>query len=139
MGTALLVLQILGNNMLAFRYGEERGKRFVAFSDISNDKIIDYGCPVGEFYIEHFSPTGTTSCHKRELDALTDGFLKGSIKKVWETPDAVYNYLSNEHDLRSFVFICRKDGKTFQVDSDFLTEDDYRKMFDEFSDNQQEN
>jgi hypothetical protein len=114
--------------MLAFRYGEERGKKFITFTDKTYDSSIDNGCSPREFYIELFTPSGTTTCHSKELDALSEGFLKGSIKKVWRTSDTVYNYLDTGGDAGSFLFVCREDGKTIKINSDFLTEEGYRKM-----------
>jgi hypothetical protein len=117
-----------GGGMLAFRYGKEKGKNYIAFSDKTNDSSIDYGCPPGEFYTELFSPTGSTGCHKKELDILTEGFLKGGVIKVWKTSNIIINYLNTGRDAGSFVFICRDDGKLIKVNSDFLTENGFQKM-----------
>ena len=38
-------------NILIFRYGDEPGKMFLAFSDLTNDKSINYGCPASIFFI----------------------------------------------------------------------------------------
>jgi hypothetical protein len=37
-------------NMLIFRYGDELGKRFPAFADMTHDETVDYGCPAGTFF-----------------------------------------------------------------------------------------
>lgn len=37
-------------NMLIFRYGDEPGKQFLAFTDMTNDQTVDYGCPAGTFF-----------------------------------------------------------------------------------------
>ncbi len=128
-GYHVIVSTDMGNNMLAFIYGKEKGKKFIALTDLTNDTAIDYGCAPGKFYIELFTPTGHTKCHKKELDILSKEFLKGGIAKVWKSQNAVLNYLKLDDEKKSFVFICREDGRTIQVDSDFLTEDGYRKMF----------
>ncbi|MCU7853836.1 MAG: hypothetical protein KZQ80_16675 [Candidatus Thiodiazotropha sp. (ex Monitilora ramsayi)] len=128
-GYKVIVTSDIGGGMLAFKYGDEKGSNFIALSDKTNDLSIDYGCPPGEFYIELFSPSGSTKCHKRELDALSEGFLKDGVKKVWKTSNTVFNYLDTGDSVGSFVFICRDDGKTIKVSSDFLSEDDFRKMF----------
>jgi hypothetical protein len=133
-GYQVIVSSDMGNNMLAFIYGEEKGKKFIAFTDLTKDTAIDYGCPPDQFYSELFTPTGRTKCHKRELDILSKGFLKDGVTKVWKSQDAVLNYLRLDNDGKSFVYICREDGRTIQVDSDFLTEDGYRTMFSDILD-----
>jgi hypothetical protein len=128
-GYSVIVSTDLMNGMLAFKYGEEKGRKFISFSDITNDSAIDYGCPPGEFYTELFSPSGKTKCNKRELDALSDVLLKDGITKIWKTPNTVFNYIEFGDSSGSSVFICKKDGGAIQVDSSFLTEDGFRKMF----------
>jgi hypothetical protein len=127
-GFSVIVSSDMGNNMLAFMYGEKKGKKFIAFTDLTNDTAIDYGCPPGQFYTELFSPTGRTKCHERELDILAEGFLKGGVTKVWKSQDATLNYLRFDEEEKTFVYICRADGRTIQIDSDFLTEDVFRGM-----------
>lgn len=36
-------------NMLIFRYGDELGKRFLAFEDMTHDETVEYGCPPRHF------------------------------------------------------------------------------------------
>lgn len=128
-GYHVIVSTDIGNNMLAFVYGKEKGKKFIAFTDLTNDKAIDYGCAPGKFYTELFTPSGRTKCHKKELDILSKGFLDGGITKVWKSKSAILNYLRLSDGKKSFVFVCGEDGRTIQVDSDFLTEDGFRGMF----------
>jgi hypothetical protein len=118
-------------NMLAFKYDDKKGGKFISFSDITKDTAIDYGCPPGEFYTELFLPSNTTKCNKRELDALTEILFKDGIKRIWKTPNVVFNYIKHEDGSGSSAFVCRKDGRTVQVDSNFLSEDGFRKMFSE--------
>jgi hypothetical protein len=128
-GYSVIVSSDLMNGMLAFKYGDEKGRKYIAFSDITNDSAIDYGCPPGEFYVELFSPSGETKCNKKELDSLTEVLLKSGVTKIWKSSNVVFNYIEFKDDTGSSVFICGEDGRTVQVDSSFLTEKGYQRMF----------
>jgi hypothetical protein len=121
----------LAGGMLTFRYGNKKGKGYIAFTDITHESTSDYGCPTGEFYIELFAPSEITKCNKKLLDELSETLLKNRVKRVWETPNVVINYLESKNSSEKIVFVCKKDGRTVQVDSDFLTEAGFRKMFTE--------
>jgi hypothetical protein len=119
----------LAGGMLAFRYGNTKGKDYIAFSNITNKSDNDYGCPVGEFYIELFTPSETTRCNKKYLDDLANALFTDKVKKVWRSQNVIINYLKSKNNKESLIFVCKKDGVTVQVDSDFLTEDGFQKMF----------
>lgn len=130
-GYSVIISTDLMNGMLAFKYDAEKGKKFLAFSDVTNDSSIDYGCSPGEFYVELFEPTGATKCNKRALDAATKGLLNEGVAKTWKTSNIIIYYLKFKEGPESLAFVCKKDGRTVQVDSSFLTENDFRKMFEE--------
>jgi len=120
----------LAGGMLAFRYSEERGKKYITFTSIKDNKTSDHGCLIGEFYNELFSPSKTTNCNKKHLDELKETLLKNRVTKVWRSSNAVFNYLKFDNSSDSIVFVCKNDGTTIQIDSDFFTEEDYKNLFD---------
>jgi hypothetical protein len=119
----------LAGGMLAFRYGSERGKDYIAFTDITYKSDSDYGCQISDFYIELFTPSKNTKCNKKHLNDLSEALFKNKVKKVWRSSNVIINYLKSKDNSESLVFVCAKGGGTVQVDSDFLTEDGFRKMF----------
>jgi hypothetical protein len=127
-GFSLIGSKDMNGNMLAFRYGKVRGKDYISISNKTNDDSIDYGCAPVEFYNELFTPTGSTICHEKQLNLLRDEFLGNGAIKTWEAPNLTINYLDTSKNAGSFVFICHEDGNIIEINSDFLTENDYKKM-----------
>lgn len=130
-GYSAIVSTDLMGGMLAFKYDNEKGRKYISFTDITNDSAIDYGCPPGEFYTELFSPSNATTCNKKQLNALSEILLKDGVKRVWKAPNVVLNYVKYGDGSGSSVFVCKNDGVTVQVESSFLSEDGFRKMFTE--------
>jgi hypothetical protein len=130
-GYTIIGSKDLGGDMLAFRYGEVRGKDYIAISDKTDDASIDYGCRPAEFYNELFSPSDSTKCHTKELEVLREELLGDGLIKIWKAPGTTINYLDTKKDTGSFIFICYDNGKTIEINSDILAEGDYQKMLGE--------
>ncbi len=115
------------DNILIFRYGNKKGRNYIAFTDMTNDKSIDYGCSSNIFYIDLFSKNSSTSCNKDEIKILSTVFVDNNEIATWKTKKYTLNYSSNH--TKSFVFISGKNGKLIKIDSDFINKDDFKNMF----------
>lgn len=114
------------DNILIIRYGKEKGKKFIAFTDMANDKSIEFGCPVNVFFQDLFSGSDATSCNEKNLDIFRETFITNKDVEMWSVGNYVVNYSGGKD--KSFAFISGKDGKLVKVDSDFLSKDDYKKL-----------
>ncbi|MDY6943653.1 MAG: hypothetical protein SVU69_11670 [Pseudomonadota bacterium] len=113
-------------NILIFRYSEQKGKNYVAFTDMSNDKSLDYGCHVNEFFNILFSPIENSSCNEKTLRIMSETFVSGAQTNVWKSDNYIFNYSETEE--KTFLFISGKDGKLVKIDSDFLDDGAYKQI-----------
>lgn len=107
------------DNFLVFRYGEQKGKRYLAFTDMSNDLSIKYGCEAIDFFSEVFESNGNEKCNRNELVNFKKVFLLGAEIGVWKGGDATAYYTIG--DSQSFVFLFGN-NRIIKIDTDFLTE-----------------
>jgi len=115
------------DNILIFRYGDEKGKRYIAFTDMTNDVSVDYGCKVDVFFNVLFSKDKNNSCNIDNLNVLDDVFIKNKKVQTWSTGKYQINYSSDGGS--SFVFLGNRNGKLIKIDTDFLSEGEFRSIF----------
>lgn len=114
------------DNILIIRYGKEKGRKFIAFTDMTNDESIEFGCPVNVFFQDLFSGSGATNCNEKNLGIFRETFITNKDVEVWAIGSYVVNYSGGKD--KSFAFISDKNGKLVKIDSDFLSKDDYKKL-----------
>lgn len=114
-------------NILIFRYGNEKGKRYIALSDMTNDTSVEYGCSIGLFYNELFSDNKNTDCNNENLNIMRKVFIENKEIAVWAVNGYVLNYSAGKG--KSFVFISGENGKLIGVESDFIDKRTYKNIF----------
>ncbi|WP_198263144.1 hypothetical protein [sulfur-oxidizing endosymbiont of Gigantopelta aegis] len=115
------------DNILIFRYGNEKGKKYIAFTDMTNDITIEYGCAVNVFYNDLFSENKNTSCNLENLDIMRKTFIENKDVVVWKINNYILNYSSGKD--KSFLFLSGRSGKLIKVDSDFIDKKIYKNIF----------
>lgn len=113
-------------NILIFRYGDELGKRFLAFSDMTNDQTISYGCPASVFFKHVFFVMDKSECNQDNVKIMRESFVYGRHVETWSENKYSIAY-SGDKD-KSYVFIIGDNGKLVKLDSDFLDYESFRKI-----------
>jgi hypothetical protein len=113
-------------NILIFRYGDELGKRFLAFSDMTNDKTINYGCPPSTFFKTVFLDTDKSECNQDNVKIMQESFVEGRDVERWSSGEYSIVYSGDEE--KSYIFIIGNNGKLVKVDSDFLESESIKKV-----------
>lgn len=115
-----------GQNILIVRYGDVKGQNFIAFSDMTNDSSLDYGCPAAVFFRGVFSDSVDKACNKESLDIMRQVFVEGKDVASWSTKDYEIKY-SKDHN-KIFAFIIGGNGKLVKIDSDFISKDSLKRI-----------
>jgi len=113
-------------NILIFRYSDQRGKRFLAFSDMTNDETIDYGCPSYVFFSKVFDLSDNSSCNDDNIEIMRDTFVEGRDVEAWSIND--YEVVYSGSGKKSYAFIIGNYGKLLKIDSDFLGIEAFRSI-----------
>ena len=112
-------------NFVFFRYGEEQTKKYLAFSDMSNDKSIKYGCKPKEFFSHLAGINVSHKCNKSEVESFQKYIVSDSDKGEWSGEDFNAYYFVGMK--QSFLFVFK--GKNLiKVDSDFLKKDGLKSL-----------
>ncbi len=112
--------------MLILRYGSEKGKRYLAFSDMKGDKTVDFGCDPAKFFGAIFTNASGTDCNQDELGAFKKVFVNGHDVGSW-SGDKLTVYFSVSND-KSFLFAFDSSGKSIKIDSDFLSKSELKNV-----------
>lgn len=120
----------LGNNadLLIFRYSNEKGKKYVAFSNLKNDITIDLGCPLETFFEDLFEGETSNSCDNNQLSAFKKSFIEGHKIKTYTLGNRNAFYSAGESI--NFIFVFDKNGNAIKIESDFLVEADLPSLFE---------
>lgn len=113
-------------NILIFRYGDEPGKDFLAFSNMTSDATIDYGCPVNIFFKEVFFGDAKPECNQGNVRLMQEVFVEERDIETWPSND--YEIVFSGSSGKSYVFIIGNDGKLVKIDSDFLDNASFKKV-----------
>jgi len=106
------------DNFVFFRYGDEKGKRFLAFSNMTNDKSVNYGCSAENFYAKLIDENKDYSCNKTEIESFKKYFASNSETGKWNGDNFTSYYFYNIE--KSFLFIF-KDNTSIKIDTNFLS------------------
>lgn len=107
------------DNILALRYGAEKGKRYLAFSEIKGDEAVDFGCEPAVFFGAVFAASADAGCNPDELNAFKKVFVEKQDAGKW-VGDKLTVYFSIGKEL-SFLFVFDGAGKAIKIDTDFLS------------------
>ncbi|WP_043518410.1 hypothetical protein [Halomonas sp. BC04] len=113
-------------NILIFRYGDELGKRFLAFSDMTNDQTLSYGCPASVFFKNVFFDGDDSGCDQDNIEIMQESFVEGRKVERWSEND--YSVVYSGDREKSYIFIIGDNGKLVKVDSDFLEKESLKKI-----------
>lgn len=113
-------------NILIFRYGDEPGKMFLAFSDLTNDKSINYGCPASIFFHNVFFDPDESGCDQDKIKLIKGSFVEGRSVERWSSNKYSIAYSSNKE--KSYIFIIGDNGKLVKIDSDFLKKESFKRV-----------
>lgn len=105
--------------MLLFRYGAEKGKKYLAFSNITPDESMNFGCQAEVFFAVLFTAATNESCNSDELSAFKGVFVEGHDVGGW-TGNKLRIYFSIGKD-QSFLFAFDDAGNAIKIESDFLS------------------
>lgn len=115
-------------NILIIRYGDVRGKNFIAFSDMTNDSSVDYGCPASDFFHGVFSDRASPTCNKDNMSLMRQVFVEGKQVESWSVNG--YEIAYSKGDKKTFAFVIRDNGKLVKIDSDFISKDSLKEMLE---------
>lgn len=114
------------DNFLVLRYGQEKGKKYLAFTDMTNDDSVEYGCAPSKFYVAVFSADADADCNGEQVSAFRKVFMNDGEGSVWKGGDtAVYYTVASG---MKYLFLVNEGGRVIKIDSDFLTERDLKKV-----------
>ena len=113
-------------NMLIFRYGDEPGKQFLAFADMTDDQTVNYGCPAGTFFEAVFFETTAAECDQTLIQAMQENFVIGREVATWLQD--TYSLAYSDHGNKAFLFVIDEDAKLLKIDSDFLDGESLKRI-----------
>ncbi|SRR5690554_1546798 len=114
------------DNMLIFRYGSLQGKRYLTFSDLTQDKSIQHNCSHASFFAAVFSDASHPECNQDEITAFRAIFTNEHHTGIWNIDKTtVYFSIANGN---AFLFIVDGFGTLIKVDSDFLTQAQLKRI-----------
>lgn len=114
-------------NFLVFKYGTNKSADYLAFTNMTNDSSLEYGCLPYTFYNDLFSNANESQCNAESLTILRDVFINNATVDIWHYKHAQLNY--SQKDGKSFVFLTTHNGKLIKIDSDFIIKQDLKNIF----------
>lgn len=124
---ATLVAAVGGDNhLLLFRYGIEKGQKYLAFSNITPDESMNFGCQAEVFFAVLFTDESAEHCNATELTAFKKVFVEGHQVGEW-AGDKLRIYFSIGKDL-SFLFAFDDAGNAIKIESDFLSKTELNEV-----------
>lgn len=117
---AFVIASLGGNdNTLVLRYGPEKGKKYLAFADMKDDEVTEYGCDQSAFFGALFTESPGDGCNVEQITAFKSVFVEGHDFGEW-TGDKLTVYFSIGSE-QSFLFVFDTAGKAIKIDTDFMT------------------
>lgn len=116
-------------NMLIFRYGDEPGKQFLAFADMTDDQTVAYGCPSGTFFEAVFFEAAAAECDQTLIQAMQENFVIGRDVATWSQD--TYSLAYSDHGNKAFLFVIGEDAKLLRIDSDFLDGESLKRIVED--------
>ena len=104
------------DNFLVFRYGADNGKKYIAFTNMTNDNYI---CELNIILSDVFTENRNSRFNSNELELFTQTFLTNKEFGEWSNDQHRFFYTIG-NKTGSFLFVINKNGKIIKIDSDFL-------------------
>ncbi len=120
------------DNFLVFKYSNEAGKKYLAFTNMTKSNFIDHKCEINVFFHDAFNNSKKSKCNQEELKLFKEIFLNDNDFGVWSGQEYFTYYTISNNE--SFLFIVHKSGKTIKVDTDFLDKKELKKIIDQYLD-----
>ncbi|MDX1695441.1 MAG: hypothetical protein R3208_16885 [Ketobacteraceae bacterium] len=114
------------DNFLVLRYGPEKGKRYLAFTDMTNESSVMYQCDPATFYSHVFGVIKNSDCNRVQLASFRDIFLSENNYEVWQSGDTTGVFVRASG--MNYVFLLGDKGRVAKVDSDFLPKEQLRRV-----------
>lgn len=112
------------DNFTFFRFGEQKGKYYLSFTDITSESP-GYGCEAKVFYSHLAGVSGASTCSKSEIDSFKKVFVGDSEVGEWLGKElAAYYFYGAE---KSHMFIFSK-NRIIKIDTDFLSKSDLKHI-----------
>ena len=130
-GEHVVIGSMGGNdNFLVFRYSNELGKKYVAFSIMNNNANIDYKYELSVFFNDVFNENKNSKCNQDELKAFKNIFLVNKDFGKWNNENYDFFYTIGKED--SFLFVVNKNGNVVKIDSDFIDKEGLKHLVHEY-------
>lgn len=124
--TTLVALLGGDDNILVLRYGSEKSKKYIAFSDVKSDESQSFGCEPSVFFAALFTASSGDTCNSDELTAFKDVFVNDHDVGEW-AGDKLKVYFSIGNN-QSFLFAFDGSGKMIKIDTDFLSKTELKNV-----------
>lgn len=115
-------------NFLVFKYSDEPGKKYLAFTKM-NKNNIDYKCKLNVFFNDAYMDNKNSICNINELTAFKKIFLSNKDAGKWSNENFEFYYSIGKED--SFLFVVNKSGTVVKIDSDFIDKNGLKLIVDE--------
>ncbi len=130
-GDHVVIGSMGGNdNFLVFRYTNEPGEKYIAFTIMTNNAKIDYKCEMNVFFNDVFNENKNSKCNRDELKAFKKIFLVNKNVGKWNNENYDFFYTIGKDD--SFLFVVNKNGKVVKIDSDFMNKEGLKHIVHEY-------
>lgn len=130
-GDHVVIGSMGGNdNFLVFRYSNELGKKYIAFTNMTNNSNINYKCEMSVFFNDAFNENKKSKCNQDELKAFKKIFLVNKDFGEWNNEKYSFFYTIGKKD--SFLFIVDTNGKVVKIDSDFIDKQGLKHIVREY-------
>lgn len=116
------------DHMLILKYGPEKGKKYLAFSEFIHNDEMDFGCSQADFFAALFTSPVEVNCGQEPLDIFREAFIDDRDAGVWRGNNLTVYF--SVHAQQSFLFIFDKTGQSIMVDTDFLPKAALKRMVD---------
>ena len=107
------------NNFLVLRYGPAKGKQYLAFTDMTHENAMLYGCKPVAYYPAVLGFTEPGGCNRVQIESFRQVFLQSDDKAVWQNNDEVRIFYTESSGM-SYVFLLT-DRKVIKIDTDFMS------------------
>ena len=70
-------------NIVFFRYGKVKGKRYLGFTDMTDDHAVNYQCSPQDFYAKLTGTGKNKNCNKEALDVYKEDVVGSLRTRRW--------------------------------------------------------
>lgn len=116
-------------NIIILRYGEEKGEKYLSFSNIKEDKSLNIDCDIKVFFAQVFSVSTSKNCNTDQINSFRKIFVDQHDSGTWNGEKmTVYYSIGSD---QSLLFAFDDDGQAIKIDTDFLNKETLKNMIKE--------